>query len=416
MQTQATVTAGGFHPQNVANVLWALATMGERADRGLLEAMQRQATATAGGFVPQAVANVLWALATMGEKADPRLLEEMQTQATATAGEFKPQAVANMLWALATMGERADRGLLEAMVSRATATAHELTPQAFANVLWALATMGERADRGLLEAMVSRATATAHELTPQAFANVLWALAVMGERGLDRTLDVCIDGLAVRVLEVVDELTVEHKSQLHQWLLSCEMGLVSGNSLPSGVARVKQEMGEECLQAFSGQGSCDSRLQREVAAALRRVVSAVDCVIEEEYRDARSGYSIDVLVRRGPAAGSPDGGKSPAGDWAVEVDGPSHFLGDGRTPKGSTLMKRTQLAQLGYTLVAVPFWEWNALKGKEAKRRYIADKLRGGGPEKLSSGSCGVPGVPGLLARKRPNLGTQSHFGDFYDS
>jgi len=57
--------AGKFNPQNVANVLWALATMGERLDRGLLEAMQRRATATAGEFNPQEVANVLWALATM---------------------------------------------------------------------------------------------------------------------------------------------------------------------------------------------------------------------------------------------------------------------------------------------------------------------------------------------------------------
>ena len=92
--------------------------------------------------------------------------------------------------------------------------------------------------------------------------------------------------------------------------------------------------------------------------------------IEEEYRDARSGYSIDVLVRRRSAAGSTE--------WAVEVDGPTHFLGDGRTPSGSTLLKRKQLGQLGYTVVPVPFWEWNVLTGEEAKRRYVVDKLRGG--------------------------------------
>ena len=77
-------------------------------------------------------------------------------------------------------------------------------------------------------------------------------------------------------------------------------------------------------------------------------------------RDARSGYSIDILVRRGSATGSTGGGDSPealAGDWAVEVDGPFHFLGDGRTPSGSTLLKRKQLGQLGYTVVPVPFWD-----------------------------------------------------------
>ena len=70
--------------------------------------------------------------------------------------------------------------------------------------------------------------------------------------------------------------------------------------------------------------------------------------------------------------------KEPFAEWAVEVDGPFHFLRDGRTPSGSTLLKRKQLALLGYTVVPVPFWEWDALRGEgeEAKRRYLADKLR----------------------------------------
>jgi hypothetical protein len=77
--------------------------------------------------------------------------------------------------------------------------------------------------------------------------------------------------------------------------------------------------------------------------------------------------SIDVLVRRRSAAGSTE--------WAVEVEGPTHFLGDGRTPSGSTLLKRKQLGQLGYRVAPVPFWEWQALIGEEAKRKYLQEKL-----------------------------------------
>ena len=61
----------------------------------------------------------------------------------------------------------------------------------------------------------------------------------------------------------------------------------------------------------------------------------------------------------------------------MEVDGPSHFLEDGRTPSGSTLLKRRQLGQLGFTVVPVPFWEWNSLRNATAKRRYLEDKLSG---------------------------------------
>ncbi|KAJ1488559.1 RAP domain-containing protein [Baffinella frigidus] len=369
MQTRATATAGEFMPQNVANLMWALARMGERADSGLLEAMQRRATVTVVGFKPQAIANLLWALASMRCRADRGLLEVMQRRVTATAWEFDPQNVANVLWALARMGERVDRGLLEAMQTRATETATGFNPQAVTNVLWALATMGEKADPGLLKAMQRRAETTVGEFKAQNVANLLWALAVMGD-DLGVNLAVLTGRLAARTLALRDHFTEAQKSQLHQWLLSCELGLAPGAFLPRGVARVKKEMGEECWQAFSREStSSESRLQGEVVAALRS--AGLEVEIEDEFHDARSGYSIDVLVRRRSAAGSTGGAL-----WAVEVDGPFHFLGDARTPSGSTILKRRQLAQLGYTVVPVPFWEWDVLRGEEAKRRYLVDTLR----------------------------------------
>jgi hypothetical protein len=63
--------------------------------------MQQQATATADDFEPQGVANVLWALATMGIEPQPRLLQTLQRQATATADDFNNQNVANVLWSMA---------------------------------------------------------------------------------------------------------------------------------------------------------------------------------------------------------------------------------------------------------------------------------------------------------------------------
>jgi len=64
--------------RDIANVMHSMAKLhqrGLRADPGLLAAMQRRAAATAGGVTPQDVANVLWALETMGVTADRGLLE-----------------------------------------------------------------------------------------------------------------------------------------------------------------------------------------------------------------------------------------------------------------------------------------------------------------------------------------------------
>ena len=57
--------------------------------------------------------------------------------------------------------------------------------------------------------------------------------------------------------------------------------------------------------------------------------------------------------------------------WAVEFDGPSHFM-TCRLPAGGTLMKRRNLEVVGYTVL--PFWEWYDLTGSERKE-YVRGKL-----------------------------------------
>ena len=45
--------------------------------------------------------------------------------------------------------------------------------------------------------------------------------------------------------------------------------------------------------------------------------------------------------------------------------------GESLKPTGSTLLKRKQLRQLGYTVVPVPFWEWNALERGKEEEEYL---------------------------------------------
>ena len=73
--------------------------------------------------------------------------------------------------------------------------------------------------------------------------------------------------------------------------------------------------------------------------------------VKEEHRCVTSGYSIDALVTL-------NDGKQ----VAVEVDGPSHFLGHSQQPNGATLLKHRQLRKLGWRLESVPYWEWDRCK------------------------------------------------------
>ena len=139
-------------------------------------------------------------------------------------------------------------------------------------------------------------------------------------------------------------------------------------SLPKSIRRLKDRLGDACRAAFveTSHAVRESRLQKDVSQALQRM----ELVVEEEYRCPKSGYSIDIRVRKSSAHES-----SEAEGWAVEVDGPSHFLSC-KSPTGKTLIKRRLLELLGYNLVSVPYWEWEEMRqDKRAQEAYLRNRL-----------------------------------------
>jgi len=95
--------------------------------------------------------------------------------------------------------------------------------------------------------------------------------------------------------------------------------------------------------------------------------------VEDEVRCPKSGYSIDMIVHGSTLE---IGGERSIGGglWAVEFDGPSHFLASG-APTGATLLKRWHLRVMGHALVSVPCWEWDRCKGACEREQYLRGKL-----------------------------------------
>jgi hypothetical protein len=76
---------------------------GAGATGPLLLALERRAEAISGEFNSQDVANTLWAYATMGRKPGERLMGQLGRRVDAISGELNSQDVANTLWAYATI-------------------------------------------------------------------------------------------------------------------------------------------------------------------------------------------------------------------------------------------------------------------------------------------------------------------------
>ena len=125
-------------------------------------------------------------------------------------------------------------------------------------------------------------------------------------------------------------------------------------------------LSQRCRDAMLACRTRPSRLQQSVGTTLAELCPG----FEEEALEPSTGYSLDLALHSKRVA--------------VEVDGPSHFLlaEHGRqVPNGPTLLKRRQLEAVGWRVLSVPYYEWDAQVGREQQRAYLERALRAIGLE-----------------------------------
>jgi hypothetical protein len=256
------------------------------------------------------------------------MMGQLERRAEAISGEFNSQHVANTLWAYATMGRKPGEGMMGQLERRAEAISGEFNSQEVANTLWSMCffcTLSSDMDCGFLAFLVS----VASRLDFQFFVG----------------------------------LNTQQLCQVHQFFIACDMEESLGLRLPASIYALKGDLGPDCKAAFLAAPAQPSASQQQVSDALR----GMGLSVEDEFRCPKSGYSIDMRVqdKRG------DFGVG----WAIEYDGPSHFLAC-KAPTGATLIKRRHLELLGYILVSMPYWEWDGLSGMDERRKYLQGKLQ----------------------------------------
>ncbi len=134
------------------------------------------------------------------------------------------------------------------------------------------------------------------------------------------------------------------------------------------ITSLKVNLGSLSQAVFIGVPVHPSVSQQQVSDTLR----GMSLSVEDEFRCPKSGYSIDMRVHDMCVNAKSSTGA--AAGWAVEFDRPSHFL-TCRLPVGGTLMKRRHLELLVYTVVSLPFWEWDQLTGGDERKEYLRGKL-----------------------------------------
>ncbi len=80
--------------------------------------LERRAEAISGEFNSQNVANTLWAYATMGTKPGERMMGQLERRAEAISGEFTSQNIVDLRWAYSSLGLSMSSQLEEVLVSQ----------------------------------------------------------------------------------------------------------------------------------------------------------------------------------------------------------------------------------------------------------------------------------------------------------
>jgi hypothetical protein len=218
-----------------------------------------------------------------------------------------------------------------------------------------------------MRGLEGRAEALAGTLNAQEVANMLWAACVFAMLRSPDEGSRWVHTVAQRLVSLGKAvcLNTAELCQLHQFFVCCSveprLGLEAINDM--------QSLKETCRLAFEGAPAAPSATQQQVSKTLRDMGLSV----QDEVRCPKSGYSIDMIVAHDSALET-GGVRSSGRVWAVEFDGPSHFL-TSRAPTGATLLKRRHLLLLGHALVTVPYWEWEGCKRAGEREQYLRDKL-----------------------------------------
>lgn len=399
---------GQFMPQAISNACWAFAKLDLIYD-DFLEAVGAHAAEQLHTWNSQAIANLVWAYAKMEVCHDPLMAA---VAATVTAQvysrpdapshskieEFTCQEVSNVMLAFARLSIYSAEVLQ--LVETEMSKPHRLkasTQQGLVNVMWAFATLrfypakyfsavspylakslpafrdqelasclwsfGRMAHHPgklmttLCEAVDCQVRTNPH-FSLQATTNSLWAMAVLGSAH---------NSTAMRLVQYL--YSHEHAylldTHLHQTfqavLLARVQAIMAGDKELANRLVMPARMQAQAVKCWKTMMRISrvSVFQQDVSD----VVAALQIEHQMEYLAQDGLFSVDVAIL--------SEGKS----IAIEVDGPFHYTLNTHQPLGHTLLRRRLLTAMGWTVVSVPYFDWNRLQSGLDKAHYMARLL-----------------------------------------
>ncbi len=348
-----------MEPRNLSNSLYACGKLGVTPPADWLERFWQASVATVGDWNAQDCSNTIYACGQLRITPPADLLERFWIASGAGLGAFVPQALSNTIYSCGQLGITPPGGWLESFWHASAAKLSEFDPQELSNSIYACGLLAITPPADWLQRFSSACEQALPGKTQQNLANTALALAMLEQwelplwRGLwERLCSSLSRNIAGWSAE--DQLNAMQIYQAYQ---------AAAVERPNLLPVLDPELHAAIRKSWIDQGRMR---QSEGSSQLHDGVSA--CLMcmgvahaNERWCD-RAERSIDVAIE----------GATPI---ALEVDGPSHFLQDGRS-EGRTLLRNRMLAAHGWRVVVVNYRVWqHELKTGEQREQYLRSLL-----------------------------------------
>jgi hypothetical protein len=381
-----------FIPQNLSNTIYACGVLAIKPPADWLERYWLVSALKFDDFVPQALSNSLYACGQLCLLPPADWLERFWHASAMKLGDFNPQNLSNTVYALMQLGITPPADWLERYWHATALKLGEFMPQNLGNTLYACGQLGTVPPADWLERFWHASASKLGDFKPQELCNTLLACGLLDTRPtadwLQRFSSVCeqaVPGMNDQGLAN----TAVALTMLGLWELPLWRGLWERIcALPRNIAgwRADDRLGARQMYqtyqtaAVERPGLLPAPSSELLAAARESWIAQVrdggDNVRAGRLHDAVS----DCLTRMGVphanehwcdrAERSIDIAIEGAAPIALEVDGPSHFLQDGR-PDGRTMLRNRMLVAYGWRVVVVDYRAWDGLTDDAQQEAYL---------------------------------------------
>ena len=350
---------GDFVPQGLSNTLYACGQLNITPPDKWLPRFWKITASMLGEFIPQGLSNTMYACGQLGITPPIEWLQQYWHISSPKLGEFKPQELSNTLYACGQLGITPSDDWMQHYWHTSASKLGEFALQGLSNTLYACGRLGIAPPADWMQRYCDAIEPTKGELdlqgSSQHLSNTAFALASLGMWELPLW-----HGLWERLCLAMPRDAAGWNAEAHlharQLYLAYQMAAVERPGLlpapdPELLAAARKSWFDAIVEG-------SSRLHEQVSACLARMGLAHT----NERWCERAERLIDIAIE---GAGAP---------VALEVDGPTHFLQDGRQDGRSQLRNR-MLAAHGWRVVVVDYRVWQEQLPTEAQREEYLRRL-----------------------------------------